>query len=98
MPIAHHSRELPSIGCLFPDMSEPGSGVEFLSAARVIFVAAVCSDFHRSVSRDRENSDALLIKRSAIFRVLRAAFLRLHSRKFFMHEYHYAKEHAIARG
>ena len=57
MPIAQHSRELPSIGCLFPDMSEPGSGVEFLrTAQRVIFVEAVCSDFHRSVSRDRENS------------------------------------------
>src|SRR5258707_8311029 len=76
MPIAQHSRELPSIGCLFPDMSEPGSGVKFLSAARVTFVEAVCSDFHRSVSRDRDNSDALLIQRSAIFRVLRAAFLK----------------------
>jgi hypothetical protein len=27
-----------------------------------------------------------------------AIAFRLHSRKFFMHEYHYAKEHAIARG
>src|SRR6266481_4886642 len=34
----------------------------------------------------------------AIKGFMRAIACRLHSRKFFMHEYHYAREHAIARG
>src|ERR1700694_5075658 len=34
----------------------------------------------------------------AIKSFMHAIAFRIHSRRFFMHEYHYAKEHAIARG
>src|SRR6202163_227998 len=34
----------------------------------------------------------------AIKSFMHAIAFPIHSRKFFMHEYHYAKEHAIARG
>src|SRR5215469_8354793 len=79
MPVAQNTREFPSLRSLLPDVRKARDSIQLLRAVCAVLVEPMRSEFQRSVAGYREDLNALLVERPAVFRALGATLLeRVH--------------------